>query len=283
MNKKNIIIGVGIAAVSLAIIIFAFLPKTPEVDPLVLQMEQEISMYTGQVDSLTNVVDGLNNRIDLIRTQLDTAQTSNKTLVSALQRVTGELREYQKLYSEQRELNRKLSTEIQQVRAEKDIAVADKEKALAQVAVMKSQMDSLNDQLYTKTVRIGRLESNLEVAMKQVEQMKETMNSVLLYVGTEDALKQAGYLKAWRPALFSKDYRIINFPEVSNGDLPNGVYRVSLNTSFSLQGALEALADRHGKLDKGKEYDLQQSNGAFAITFTEPTLRGQPILAVLKK
>ncbi|MGA1197554.1 MAG: hypothetical protein ACO36I_13770 [Candidatus Latescibacterota bacterium] len=166
MNKKNIIIGVGIAAVSLAIIIFAFLPKTPEVDPLVLQMEQEISMYTGQVDSLTNVVDGLNNRIDLIRTQLDTAQTSNKTLVSALQRVTGELREYQKLYSEQRELNRKLSTEIQQVRAEKDIAVADKEKALAQVAVMKSQMDSLNDQLYTKTVRIGRLESNLEVAMK---------------------------------------------------------------------------------------------------------------------
>jgi len=121
------------------------------------------------------------------------------------------------------------------------------------------------------------------VAMKQVEQMKETMSSVLLYVGTEDALKQAGYLKAWRPALFSKDYRIIGFPEVSNGDLPKGVHRVSLNTPFSLQGELEALADRHGKLDKGKEYDVQQSKGAFAITFTEPTLRGQSILAVLKK
>lgn len=283
MEKRNIVIGVGIAALAVAIILFAFMPQTPKVDPYVVQLEQEIAMYTGQVDSLTQVVDGLNSRIDGIRTQLDTARTSNKTLVMALQRVTGELKEYQKLYSEQRALNRKLSEEIQQVRAEKDMALADKEKALAQVASMKTQVDSLSDQLYTKTVRIGRLESNLETAMQQVEHMKETLNSVLLYVGTEDALKQAGYLKAWRPALFSKDYRIIRFPEMTDGQLPKGVHRVSLNTAFSLQGELEALADRHGKLDKGKEYDLQQSKGAFVITFTEPTLRGQSVLAILKK
>ena len=283
MENRNIIIGVGIAAVVLAVILFALVPQTPKVDPYVVQMEQEIAMYTGQVDSLNNVVDGLNQRIDGVRTQLDSAQASNKTLIMALQRVTGELKEYQKLYSEQRELNRKLSTEIQNVRAEKDLAVADKEKALAQVANMKKEMDSLNDQLYTKTVRIGRLESNLETAMQQVEQMKETLSSVLLYIGTEEDLKQAGYLKAWRPALFSKDYRIISFPEITNGQLPKGVHRVALNTAFSLQGELEALADRHGKLDKGKEFELQQSKGAFVITFKEPTLRGQSILAVLKK
>lgn len=283
MNKRNIIIIVGVAAVALAVILYAVMPKTPEVDPVVVQMEQEIAMYTGQVDSLTNVVNGLNGRIDMIRTQLDTAQTSNRTLVSALQRVTGELKEYQKLYSEQRELNRKLSNEIQQVRAEKDIAVADKEKALAQVASMKTQMDSISNELYTKTVRIGRLESNLETALKQVEEMKETMTSVLVYAGTEDALKQAGYLKAWRPALFSKDYRILSFPETSGGDLPKGVYRIALNAPLTLDGELEALADRHGKLDKGKEYELQKSQNQFQITFTDPTLRGQNILAVLKK
>jgi uncharacterized protein YoxC len=283
MNKRTTVISVGIGAVALALIVFALFPTAPRVDPYVVQMEQEIALYTGQVDSMTNVVDGMNDRIDAIRTQLDTARTSNKTLVNALQRVTGELKEYQKLYGEQRELNKKLASEIQQVRADKNAAIADKVIALAQVDLMRTQMDSVNSELYTKTIRIGRLESNLETALNQVDALKETMVSILVYAGTEDDLKKAGYLKAWRPALFSKDYRILNFPEMSNSALAATVQQVALNSPLTLSGELEALADRHGKLEKGKEFEIQKADGQFQITFIEPTLRGQRILAVLKK
>ncbi|MDA0711140.1 MAG: hypothetical protein O3B73_13120 [bacterium] len=283
MNKRTTVISVGIGAVALALIVFALFPTAPRVDPYVVQMEQEIALYTGQVDSMTNVVDGMNDRIDAIRTQLDTARTSNKTLVNALQRVTGELKEYQKLYGEQRELNKKLASEIQQVRADKNAAIADKVIALAQVDLMRTQMYSVHRELYTKTIRIGRLESNLETALNQVDALKETMVSILVYAGTEDDLKKAGYLKAWRPALFSKDYRILNFPEMSNSALAATVQQVALNSPLTLSGELEALADRHGKLEKGKEFEIQKADGQFQITFIEPTLRGQRILAVLKK
>lgn len=242
-------------------------------DPLVAQLEQEVEMYTAQIDSMNIVVDDLNSRIDVIRTQMDSARASNQVLLASLHRVTNQMKEYQRLYSEQRALNDKLRSEISQVRTERDLARTE-------ARVLKSAVDSLNNELYEQTIRLTRLESSLEQALAESKDLRRTATSVLVYVGTENELKQKGYLDTWRPALFSKNYKSTSFPDVNTN--PN-VRRISPGETFTLQGKLVALCDRHGKLGKGKEYEISQGpQGQTLITFTEAMLTGQRLLAVIE-
>ena len=277
-DTQKIILIIGVVAVVLAVLLLvAFLPKEPEIDPHVVELEQQVSGYTAQIDSLNAVVDGLNGRLDGIRSQMDSVRASNRTFLASLHRVTNEMKEYRRLYREQQTLNRKLAQELRQVRVEKKRAITEAEG-------LKSEVDSLNNALYEKTVRLVRLEASLEQAVKQTESLEAAVRAVLVYSGTEDELKQAGYLKTGRSVIFRKSYRAIGFPDVVNGETGGAVFRASLGDPLVLQGTLSALADRHGKLGKGKEYRLQKGPpGQTVVTFIDSTLQGQRILAILKK
>ncbi len=274
MENKNVLIGVGAGAIILAIVfVIALMPSEPEVDPYVVQLESEVATYTSQIDSMNNVVDGLNGRINTLRTQMDSSRASNQVLLSSLRKVTNEMKEYRRLYSEQKRANERLISELKQARAEN-------ESAAIEVKGLKTEVDSLNNALYTKTVRLVRLESSLEEAMEEKKALEETATSVLVVTGTEDGLKAKGYLKAWRAAIFSKNYRVINFPDVLDSNI---IKRISLGETLALIGELKAICDRHGKLEKGKEYEVSKGpSGQSLITFIDDTLQGQRILAVLK-
>jgi hypothetical protein len=275
LENKNVLIGVGAGAIILAIVfVIALMPGEPEVDPYVVQLESEVATYTSQIDSMNNVVDGLNGRINTLRTQMDSSRASNQVLLSSLRKVTNEMKEYRRLYSEQKKANERLISELKQARAEN-------ESAAIEVKGLKTEVDSLNNALYTKTVRLVRLESSLEEAMEEKKALEETATSVLVVTGTEDGLKAKGYLKAWRAAMiFRKNYRVINFPDVLDSNI---IKRISLGETLALIGELEAICDRHGKLEKGKEYEVSKGPGGQSlITFIDDTLQGQRILAVLK-
>ena len=276
-DGKKIILIVGAVAVVLAIILIAaFMPREPEVDPYVVQLESEVEMYTGQIDSLNVVVDGLNGRLDTVRSQMDSARASNRRLLSSLHNVTNELREYKSLYKEQQALNKKLVSELTE-------AKLDKEKAKTEVKELKLEVDKINTALYEKTTRLVRLESSLEEAMEQAKTMKETATSVLVFVGREADLKEAGYLKTGR-SFFRKNFKLIGFPDVTDDKNKSGVLRISMGETLALPGELDVLADRHGKLSKGKEYEVSKGpSGQTLVTFVDQTLEGQRILAVLKK
>lgn len=274
-NNRRIILVVGAAAVVLAIILYiAFLPEgegpLQEQNPRIAQLESEVEVYTSQIDSMNAVVDALNNRIDVVRTQMDSARASNQVLLASLHRVTRKMQEYERLYKEQRSLNDQLRNEITQVKTERD-------RALTQAQVLKTAVDSLNNELYSQTISLTRLESSLEEALEESKDLKKTVNSVLVYVGTEDALKQQGYLKTSR--FIRKNYKVESFPDVSNTQ----VLRIPVGETFTLPGELKELCDRHGKLGKGDEYELSKgAQGQSIISFTDDLLVGQRILAVLE-
>ncbi len=277
-DSKKIILIVGAVAVVLAIVLLvAFMPREPEVDPYVVQLESDVMVYQAQIDSLNNVVFGVNDRLDAMRAQVDSARTANRQLLSTLHKVTNELGEFKVLYKEQQELNRQLVAELKDVRAEK-------EKAIENVKTLKAGMDSLNTVLYEKTTRLVRLESSLEEAMQQAKTMKETAVSVLVYVGTEDELKTLGYLDSGRNVFLRKNYKLTAFPDVTDEKNKDVVRRISMGETLALQGELDALADRHGKLGKGDEYEVSQGpGGQTLVTFIDETLKGQRVLAVIKK
>ncbi len=274
-NNRRIILVVGAAAVVLAIILYiAFLPEgegpLQESNPRVAQLEQEVELYTSQIDSMNAVFDALNNRFDLVRTQMDSARASNKVLLASLHRVTREMNEYKRLYKEQSTLNDQLRTEITNVKTERD-------RALTQAQVLKTAVDSLNNELYNQTISLTRLESTLEEALGESKDLKKTVNSVLVYVGTEDELKQQGYLNTSR--FIRKNYKVAGFPDLDNAK----VLRIPVGETFTLQGELKELCDRHGKLGKGDEFELSTgAQGQSIISFTDELLVGQRILAVIK-
>ena len=274
MENKNVLIAVGAGAIILAVIfVIALMPNEPEVDPYVVQLESEVATYTAQIDSMNNVVDRLNTRIDAVRAQMDSSRASNKVLLASLRKVTNEMKEYRRLYGEQRKANNKLISELKQVRADNAIATVE-------VKELRGEVDSLNNALYTKTVRLVRLESSLEEAMEEKKTLEDTATSVLVITGTEDELKELGYLKTWRAAIFSKNYKVIDFPDVLDS---NRIKRISLGETLALSGELQALCDRHGKMEKGKEYEVSKGPaGQSLITFIDDTLQGQRILAVFK-
>jgi len=274
LENKNVLIAVGVGAVILAVIfVIALMPTEPEVDPYVVQLESEVATYTAQIDSMHNVVDGLNSRINAVRTQMDSSRASNKVLLASLRKVTNEMKEYRRLYSEQKKASEKLISELKQVRADKEVATVE-------VKELRGEVDSLNNALYTKTVRLVRLESSLEEALEERKTLEETATSVLVITGTADELKEKGYLKVWRAAMFSKNYKVIDFPDVLESNL---IKRISLGETLALAGELEAICDRHGKMGKGKEYEVSKGPaGQSLITFIDDTLQGQRILAVFK-
>ena len=276
MDNKKVLVAVGIGAVILAIVfVIALLPDEPVVDPYVVELESEVATYTAQIDSMDNVVIGMNDRINTLRTQMDSARTSNKVLLSSLRKVTNEMKEYRRLYGEQKRANERLVNELKQVRAER-------EQSTEEVRTLKYEVDSLNTALYSKTVRLVRLESSLEQALEEKRLLSETATSVLVIQGTEDDLKQSGYLKTSR-SFFRKKFRVESFPDVLEGDRRDEVMRISLGETLALNGELEALCDRHGKLEKGKEYEVSKGPpGQSLITFIDDTLQGQRILAVVK-
>jgi peptidoglycan hydrolase CwlO-like protein len=274
LENKNILIGVGAGAIILAIVfVIALMPTEPEVDPYVVQLESEVATYTSQIDSMNNVVDGLNGRINTLRTQMDSARASNKVLLASLRKVANEMKEYRRLYGEQKRANEKLITELKQARADNESTAGD-------VRELKGEVDSLNSALYTKTVRLVRLESSLEEALEEKKTLEETATSVLVVTGTEEDLKAKGYLKTSRAAIFSKNYKVADFPDVLDSNL---IKRISLGETLALQGELQAICDRHGKMEKGKEYEVSKGpDGQSLITFIDDTLQGQRILAIFK-
>lgn len=278
-NNKQIIAVIGGAAIVLGLLLYIALQPSEEQivreNLYVQQLEADAERYAAQADSLNLVVESLNARIDTVRAQMDSARTDNKILLTTLRRVTNESREYQRLYKEQRALVDRLRDEITRVKAG----------AATQIERLKTSLDSLNSTLSEQAIRLTRMTNSLKKAEEENRALREknralreTLQSVLVYVGTEDGLKQQGYLDTSR-RFVRKNYKMTNFPDIDNAD----IIKVGIGETFRVQGELAALCDRHGKLGKGKEYELGEGrDGQFHITFSDSALAGQRILAVLK-
>ena len=281
-NNKQIILVVGIAAIAVALLLYiAFLPSEEEIikeSPYVMQIEEEAKHDEALIDSLNQVVNNLNVRIDSVRTQMDSTSTSNKVLLTTLHRVTNEMKEY-------RRLTVSLKGDLEMVQAARDSlrnSLFEQTNRLQRVteALEKAHRESekLRADLQVTQQDLQVTKEDLQVTKEDLQDAKEIISSVLVYVGTEDKLKEQGYLHTWRR--IRKNYKIINFPDVDNTD----VMKVEIGKAFSVQGQLAAVCDDHGKLGKNKEYQLSEDKEAqtLSISFSDPLLVGQRVLIVLK-
>lgn len=281
-NNKQIILVIGIAAIALALLLYiAFLPSEEEIikeSPYVMQIEEEAKRDEALIDSLNQVVEGLNVRIDSVRAQMDSTSKSNKVLLTTLHRLTNEMKEY-------RRLTTTLRGDLEQVTSSRDSlrnSLFEQTSRLQRVteALEKAHKESqkLREDLQATQQDLQVTQQDLKVTQEDLKDAEEIISSVLVYIGTEDNLKEQGYLHTWRR--IRKNYKIINFPDVDNTD----VKKAAIGENITVQGELAAVCDDHGKLSKDKEYALSEDKAAqtLTISFSDPLLVGQRILIVLK-
>ncbi|MDA0747226.1 MAG: hypothetical protein O2954_11960 [bacterium] len=254
-------------------LVFMVVSCSPKEDPYVAKLEEKVQAYGGQIDSLNAVVIGFSDQLQNYRTQVDSARTANKTLVTALQKMTDSMQEYQGLYNKQVALNAELRTEVKQLRTERD---RSKEHARK----LESRVDSLDNELDVQRSRIARLEGQVKESARREAEAVKAITSVFVLSGTRETLEKPGYLEVKQATIFSDTYKLVNFPDVND----NRIKKVGLNEGLELDGEVRYVVDRYGKLTKGKGYQISQTGtGRSLVIFMESLLEGQRVLIVMKK
>ena len=213
-NNKQIILVIGLAAIAVALLLYiAFSPSEEEIiqeSPYVQQIEEEAKRDDALIDSLNQVVDGLNVRIDSVRAQMDSTSKSNQVLLTTLTRLTNEMNEYQRLTTS-------LKGDLEMAQAARDSlrdSLFEQTNRLQRVteALEKAHEDlqATKEDLKVTQEDLKVTQEDLKTTQEDLEDAKEIISSVLVYVGTEDNLKEQGYLHTWRR--IRKNYKIINFP-----------------------------------------------------------------------
>ena len=181
------------------------------------------------------------------------------------------MKEYQKLYNEQSALNNKLEKQLEQA-DEVNLAQEEELKKL-RAALAEKDAESIDLANYN-----NRILTSLEASKNREQEAIETISKVFAYIGTEDELKNDGYLEVKQKTIFHNNYKLIGFPD----EMDNRVIKAVVGGGIIVNGEVDFLADRHGKLRKDREYGLEKDGNSVKLTFTESTLEGQRILVVLK-
>lgn len=252
-----------------------------EEELMLAQFQTDLEIANSAIDSLNYTVESSNLLIDEMRAQVDSTQHVNDKLLESVQKLSREVRQWRQLANEYQQNNKKITAEIERLKVEKQ---ADRQ-AIAQ---LRSQADSLGGELLDAHTSIRRqsdhireMEVDLAKAQDEVDELRRGKTSVNLYVATEQFLKENGYLETSRPfgSAFRKSFKLVKKLDPTDP----AVRLVAVGESVALDGKLNSMVDRFGKLKKGNDFKLQKEEGQEIVTFVNEMLGGVDVLAVIKE
>lgn len=248
---------------------------------LITDLQKDLELASGTIDSLNYQVDSINLLLDEARIRADSLQGVDDKLVANMQVLNKEVKKFRSLYNEQKRKNKELATTIERLQLEKR---ADRQA----IAGLRTEADSLNSALLDAHTSIRRqsdhirqLEFDLAQSQDDLEELRRTQIEVRLLVATEDFLKENGYLKSSRPfgRGFRKSYQLVK--KLNPAD--PGVRTVPLGEALVLEFKLKALVDRYGSLKEGDDYERHKEEGILTLRFINEMLGGVDVMAVVQE
>lgn len=243
-------------------------------------LQEDLALANGTIDSLNFTVESTNMLIDEMRDRVDSLTTVDAKLLESVQRLNREVRHWRELAGEHKRKNEQLSQQIETLKRDKQ---AD-QRAIAQ---LRSQADSINSALLDAHTSIRRQEDHIRnmdqelgKSRDEVAMLREAQVSVRLYAASEDYLKESGYLRVKRP--FGGGFRK-NFALLKTLDASDPRVRLApIGESIEIEGEIDALVDRYGKVDDDAFKKKKLESGMTSITFTDELFGGADVLIVLK-
>ena len=244
------------------------------------ELQEELVMATTTIDSLNYTVESANLLIDEMRVRVDSLQRVDTALLESVQLLNKEVKNWRTLAAQRQVQNEKLTQEIERMKREKQVDQRS-------IARLRSQSDSLNTALldvHTSIRRqeghIHRLEEQLTETTEDRDQLRMAETSVRVYAASEKFLKDGGYLESGRSLgrAFRKSYRLVKKLDPTDPT----VQLVPIAEALLLDGELNALVDRYGKLKQGEVYEARKVDGKTEVTFVDDMLGGVDVLAIMK-
>ncbi|MBD02807.1 MAG: hypothetical protein CME24_00490 [Gemmatimonadetes bacterium] len=267
-----------LGALALTALLAACGPSEEELRLAALQ--QDLTLANDTIDSLNFTVESTNLLIDEMRDRVDSLTVVDTKLLESVQRLNKEVRHWRELAGEHQRKNEQLSRQIESLKR-------DKQTDQRQISQLRSQADSINSALLDAHTAIRRqeghirgMEQELGKSQDEVAMLREAQVSVRLYAASEDYLKESGYLKVKRPfgRGFRKDYNLLQPLDATD---PR-VRLAPIDEAIEIEGDIDVLVDRYGKVNKDAYERRRLDNGATAITFTDQLYGGADVLIVLK-
>ncbi|MBT4611187.1 MAG: hypothetical protein HOM68_12150 [Gemmatimonadetes bacterium] len=243
-------------------------------------LQEDLTLAGGTIDSLNYTIESTNLLIDEMRDRVDSLNIVDTKLLESVQRLNKEVRHWRDLAGEHQRKNEQLSRQIETLKRDKQ----GDQRAIAQ---LRSQADSINSALLDAHTSIRRqedhirnMEQELGKSQDEVALLREAQVSVRLYAASEDYLKESGYLRVKRPfgGGFRKDYNLLQPLDATD---PR-VRLAPIDETIEIEGKIDVLVDRYGKVNKNAYERRTLDNGATAITFTDGLYGGADVLIVLK-
>lgn len=244
------------------------------------QLEQDMAEAHAVIDSLNYTVESSNLLINDLRAQVDSTQEVNEKLLASVQNLSREVREWRQLATEYRQSNERLTGEIAQLREARQ---ADQRT----IAALRNETDSLTTAMMEAHTNIRRqsdqirqMEEQLTMAHDEADMLRRADRGISLFVGSEDFLRANGYLDVSRS--FGRALRRVYRMTANLDPSAPDVRVVEIGESFVIEGNLDSLVDRYGKLDRGNDYRVDRINGAVTVTFINNLLGGADVVAILR-
>jgi hypothetical protein len=261
------------------VIIVSCGPSEEEI--MLAELQVELGTATTTIDSLNYTVESSNMLIDEMRARVDSLGHVDAKLLTQVRKLGKEIKHWQTVAAEHKRINRQLTQEIERMKREKQID----QRGLAR---LRSQSDSLNTALldaHTSIRRqeghVSRLKDQLVAVEQDRDQLRMAETSVRVYAATERFLTEGGYLQSSRSLgrAFRKSFRLAKRLDPTDA----AVQLVEIGSGLLLDGELDALVDRYGKLKKGDSFNMRKVDGKTEVTFVDGMLGGVDVVAILKR
>ena len=272
---------VGPSSVVAALVFFTVACGPSEEEVLIGELQEDLNSAKTTIDSLNYTVESSNMLIDEMRSRVDSLQYVDAKLLESVQKLNKEVKKWRALASEHKRKNEQLTAEVERLKR-------DKQADQRNIAKLRSEADSLNTTLldaHTSIRRqedhIRRMEVDLARAQDDAATLRQAQTSVRVYAASEAFLKENGYLESSRAFRrgFRKAFKLIKPLEPTDP----AVRLVPIGETVSLEGKIESVVDRYGKLKKGDDYSAKKVDGAVELTFTNSMLAGVDVVAVMKE
>ncbi len=231
----------------------------------------------ARIDSLEQEVGSSQAQLVTLQAELDSLNRFEMILQEKNEQLSREVKKYRAMAAERRRLNVELQKAIAMLQEEKEADDAKIDRLIV-------ESDSLTAALRGQINLTRQLSQELDEANKNIERTKveldQAKNAVRVVVGTENRLKEDGFLETGR-RFFRKGYMLVHKP----GDEDSQVKILAIGEQLALDPdqKLKELIGRSGKLKKEQDYMVEMSaEGVTHVTIINHILRGEAVLVVVE-
>lgn len=239
------------------------------------EYNQKIEESAARIDSLQMEAGASQVQLTTLQAQLDSLEKFEMVLQEKNQQLNKEVKKFRSLAEKRRRMNVELQEAITLLEEAKE---ADR----AQIDRLIVSSDSLTAALREQRDLTWQLSQELEDANRQIQEteaeLDQAKNAVRVVVGTEDRLKEEGFLETGR-RFFRKGYKLVQKP---GDDYQVEFLAIGEALALGPDQRLKELIARTGKLKKKKDYTVEVSDGVAQVTIVNEILRGEAVLVVVE-